>query len=72
MEFKEFKEVKDISLYIHWGKFSGTKHTSFFRFAQGNFSLNSFNSLLQHFSGISDFSCYGSGGGNQRRGEDGA
>ena len=44
-ESKEFKEVKDISLYIHWGKFSGTKHTSFFRFAQGNFSLNSFNSF---------------------------
>ena len=34
--------------------------------------FNSFNSLLQHFSWISDFSCYGSGGGNQRRGEDGA
>ena len=39
-EFKEFNGVKDNSLVIWFGMFSGPKHTSFNSFN----SLNSFNS----------------------------
>ena len=39
MELKELMELKTIVFSSIWGVFR-EKHTSFFRFAQGNFSLN--------------------------------
>ena len=44
-ELKELMELKTIVFPLPYREYSRLEHTSFFRFAQGNFSFNSLNSF---------------------------